>query len=82
MTDLTENYRRMLIATGQPHKELAKALQRWDTEQLKHEFIVNYFLAPFVCVTRKKDGAEGTMMFTHHPRWYFNFLENKDTEHG
>jgi hypothetical protein len=25
-------------------------------------------------VTRKSDGAKGSLEFTHNPRWYFNFV--------
>jgi hypothetical protein len=31
------------------------------------------FMAPFVIVTRKSDGAKGSLEFTHNPRFYFNF---------
>jgi hypothetical protein len=30
-------------------------------------------MAPFVIVTRKSDGAKGSLEFTHNPRFYFNF---------
>jgi hypothetical protein len=74
MKDPTEEARRSMIETGQTHRDLANAAQRWTTEQLKEEFIVHAFLAPFVSVTRKSDGLEGTMEFTNSPRWYFNFI--------
>ena len=45
----------------------------WDTRELRKDFEVHCFLAPCVFVTRKKDGAEGIMMFQHRPRFYFNF---------
>lgn len=77
MTDPTESIRRRMIETDQPARDLAQAEQRWDTEQLKSEFTVTSFLAPFVFVTRKADGVKGTMEFTHSPRWYFNFKEDK-----
>lgn len=75
MSDPTETFRRTMIESGQPEQDLARAEQRWDTEQLAKEFDVTGFLAPYVLVRRKRDGAEGTMLFTHNPRWYFDFRE-------
>lgn len=45
--------------------------QVWDTEQLKAEFQVHGFLAPFVAVTRLSDGKKGSLTFQHMPRFYF-----------
>ena len=73
MTDETEAYRREMIATGQPARDLKQAEYRWDTEQLRDEFEVLGFAAPFVKVRRKSDNVEGTLEFTHSPRFYFNF---------
>lgn len=76
--DPTENIRRALIETDQPAADLAAAKARgsktWDTHQLTEEFTVHAFAAPFVIVTRKSDGAKGTLEFTHSPRVYFNFV--------
>lgn len=78
MNDPTETYRRTMIATGQPERDLEEAFtDRWDTEQLRAEFDVIAFLAPFVIVRRKKDGVKGSMEFTHNPRWYFNFKKDQ-----
>lgn len=71
--DETEPFRRFMIDTGQPARDLEEAKQRWDTEELKRDFEVLGFLAPFVIVRRKSDGVLGSMEFTHQPRWYFNF---------
>ena len=49
--------------------------QVWDTAQLQEDFTVQGFLAPCVVVTRKSDGAKGSMEFTHMPRFYFDFRE-------
>ena len=76
MIDLTENIRRSMLATCQPAKDLEEAGDRWDTAALQRDFIVHAFLAPFVTVTRKSDGARGSLEFTHSPRWYFNFRED------
>lgn len=58
-------------------KELEEKYGRmWDTDELTDEFVVEGFLAPFVTVRRKKDGASGSMQFTHMPRFYFGFKED------
>lgn len=49
-------------------------MSEWTTEQLRDEFEVLSFLAPFVFVTRKSDGVRGTLRFTHYPRVYFDFV--------
>ena len=45
----------------------------WTTEELREEFEVLSFAAPFVVVRRLEDGAKGTLLFTHSPRVYFDF---------
>ena len=77
MSDETENVRRAMIATGQPQRDLAQAEQRWNTEELGRDFQVIGFAAPFVVVVRKSDGVKGSLEFTHSPRFYFNFVEDK-----
>ena len=49
----------------------------FDTEQLKSSFEVCGFLAPMVIVIRKADGQRGTLLFQHHPRFYFSFTPEK-----
>jgi hypothetical protein len=49
--------------------------QVWTTEELRNEFIVEGFLAPFVLVIRKSDNVKGTMTFSHMPRYYYDFRE-------
>ena len=57
-------------------KELEEKYGRvWTTEELRKEFEVTGFLAPFVSVIRKLDNVKGTMEFTHMPRFYFHFEE-------
>lgn len=77
MHDDTEAYRREMIATGQPAADLARAEYRWDSDQMRDEFEVIGFMAPFVAVRRKSDGKTGSLEFTHSPRFYFNFVEDK-----
>jgi hypothetical protein len=76
MTDNTESLRREMLETGEPYRDLARAEEKWDTAQMSELFTVQSFLAPFVLVTRKSDGARGTLEFTHSPRFYFNFVED------
>ena len=78
MTDDTETIRRAMLESGQPHRDLAQAGQRWDSDQLRAEFEVIGFAAPFVVVRRKADGVKGSMEFTHSPRWYFNFVPDRN----
>lgn len=47
--------------------------QVWNTKELQEEFEVESFLAPLVFVTRKSDGAGGTLQFDHYPRFYYSF---------
>jgi hypothetical protein len=49
----------------------------WDTDELRRDFDVVSFMAPFVMVRRKSDGATGSLTFQHSPRFYFSFqLDN------
>ena len=74
MTDDTEELRRALIASGQVERDLERAEQTWTTEELREQFEVIGFLAPFLAVVRKSDGAKGSLEFRHSPRVYFNFV--------
>jgi hypothetical protein len=56
--------REELIAAGEP---------TWDTDELRRDFEVEGFLAPFVVVRRKSDGVRGSLQFNHNPRVYFGF---------
>lgn len=46
----------------------------WGTEELRGEFEVLGFLAPYVVVRRKSDRQKGSLEFQHDPRFYFNFM--------
>ena len=77
MQDDTESIRRTMIATKAPAADLAATTEKtWDTDALRVEFEVLGFMAPFVVVRRRSDGAKGSMEFTHLPRVYFNFVED------
>lgn len=53
--------------------ELYGSQDVWDTDQLREQFDVVAFMAPYCSVIRKSDGAKGSMQFQHSPRFYFNF---------
>jgi hypothetical protein len=82
MEDLTENIRRALVNSinsdplSKPELE-ALGQKSWTTDELTSEFEVLGFMAPFVVVRRLSDGVKGSMMFSHNPRLYFSFTEDK-----
>lgn len=49
----------------------------WSATQLADDFEVIGFAAPFVVVRRKTDNRLGSLLFQHHPRYYFAFQEDK-----
>lgn len=49
--------------------------QVWDTQELQKDYIVVGFQAPYVVVERKSDGLQGSLEFSHFPRFYFNWKE-------
>jgi|3_EtaG_2_1085321.scaffolds.fasta_scaffold04363_17 hypothetical protein len=79
MPDPTEPARRALkrgldAAAPSTREEAEEAYGRvWSTAELQADFRVRCFLAPFVMVTRKSDGARGSLAFSHRPRWYHTF---------
>ena len=82
MTDPTEDARRALVAdiNRQPAERAAlveRYGQVWDTSELTNDFEVLEFAAPFVVVKRKTDNKIGSLMFQHHPRFYFAFQEDR-----
>jgi hypothetical protein len=75
--------RREMVETGQPHADLAAdAGQRWATAELRRDFEVLGFAAPFVVVKRRSDGQVGSLEFTHSPRVYFAFRPDTDRPEG
>jgi hypothetical protein len=73
VSDDTEQARRAMVAAGQPAADLAAAEQTWITAELQRDFEVQGYLAPFVVVRRRSDGAVGSLEFTHSPRVYFSW---------
>lgn len=45
----------------------------WSTDELRAEYDVVGFCAPFVVAIRKSDNVRGSFEFTHIPRFYFAF---------
>jgi hypothetical protein len=80
MQDETEDFRRERIAELNSQNGQRKALearygQIWDTVELRRDFVVLAFLAPFVEVRRRVDGQGGSLEFQADPRYYFSFCE-------
>jgi hypothetical protein len=67
MSDITVNH---------PTGDIPEGERTWTTEELREDFEIICFAAPFVAVCRKIDGAAGSMEFTgggETPRLYFGF---------
>ena len=78
MYDPTENNRRYLVnqlnSTAAEDKKAAihkYGEPVWTTDELREEFEVESFAAPFIIVRRKSDGKKGSITFQHQPRLYF-----------
>lgn len=85
MIDPTEEARRALVAEINVQAAERAALEArygsvWNTQELARDFEVLEFAAPFAIVKRKADNKVGSVMFQHHPRYYFSFQE--DQRHG
>ena len=81
MNDETETLRRARLAeinaeSGNRSALEAKHGKVWDTDELAADFEVIGFMAPFVVVRCKSDGAKGSLEFQHDPRFYFNFRKD------
>jgi hypothetical protein len=67
------------IQSNNPDEERLRLEQQWgqvwNTKELAIDFDVKGFMAPFIVVTRKSDDKRGSLMFQHHPRFYFNWDE-------
>ena len=49
----------------------------WSASELANDFDVVGFAAPFAVVRRKTDNQLGSLLFQHHPRYYFAFQKDK-----
>jgi hypothetical protein len=47
----------------------------WTTNGMQTDFKPIGFMAPFISVERRSDGAKGSLRFTHSPRFYYSFVE-------
>ena len=78
MTDATETARRALQQEINAELSVRETLELqhgevFDTSEMREAFTVTGLAAHFVVVTRKSDGAKGTLVFQHRPRFYFGF---------
>jgi len=78
--DRTESKRREMVRQinsepGEREAMEAKHGQVWDTNELQRDYSVEGFAAPLIMVRRKEDGVRGSLMFQHHPRYYYSFKE-------
>jgi len=79
--DPTEGARRRLLAQINSHAVDRSGLEArhgrvWDAVELARDFEVLGFAAPFVVVQRRTDQKLGSLLFQHHPRFYFDFTED------
>ena len=78
MSDTTEAIRRQQLIEINSNVRSREALeaehgQVWNTDELKAEFEVDGFLAPYVIVRRIEDRITGSLLFQGEPRLYFYF---------
>jgi hypothetical protein len=73
-----ERIRARMLSTGRAARDLAADRgPTWDSAGLRAEYEVLGFAAPFVVVRRRSDGAVGSLEFTHQPRVYFGWKEDR-----
>lgn len=82
MSDVTEDIRRERmneINSGELTRESLEAQHGkvWESKEFFAEFEILGFAAPFVIVKRLSDGKKGSCEFSHSPRFYFNWMEDK-----
>jgi hypothetical protein len=82
MIDETETIRRerLVEINSQELTREGLALQYgkvWDSKELFAEFEILGFAAPYAIVKRIDDGVKGSVEFSHSPRFYFNWQEDK-----
>jgi len=80
--DRTEDIRRVLLVeiNAEPvQRSIVECRygQVWSASELANEFAVVGFAAPFVVVRRKTDNQLWSLLFQHHPRYYFAFQKDK-----
>jgi hypothetical protein len=80
--DDTEDLRRHRLAqlNGESRDKAnltAKHGKIWDHNEVRTEFVLKQFMAPYVVARRISDGQMGTLEFIHSPRFYFNWEADK-----
>jgi hypothetical protein len=78
MIDETESIRRQMVAeiNAEPGSRAdleSKHGQVWDTDEMCRDFEAIGFAAPLIVVRRRSDRVRGSLMFQHHPRFYYSF---------
>lgn len=51
------------------------SMKRMTSHEMMQEYTVEGFSHGICVVRRKADGVLGTLDFDHHPRFYYNFVE-------
>lgn len=79
----TEELRRERVAEINAEPGSREALEAqygkvWSTDQLREEFEIIGFMAPYAVVKRIADGQKGSLEFQHMPRFYFNFTAHEE----
>jgi hypothetical protein len=82
MKDETENYRRARLAELNAEAAARAELEQrhgkvWSTDELREQYEVIGFMAPFVVARSKATGQRGSLEFQHEPRFYFNWQADK-----
>jgi hypothetical protein len=54
----------------------AKYGRVWDTEELKAEFEIVAFIAPYIALRYRSNGRLASLEFQHAPRFYFNLVDH------
>ena len=79
--DSTEQARRELVQEVNQDTERTKLDEKYGevmtTSEMRLLYDVEGFLAPFIVCRRKSDGKRGTLMFSHSPRYYFSWQEDR-----
>ncbi len=78
MADETETIRRQMVSeiNAEPGSRADlenKHGQVWNTDEMCRDFEPLGFAAPLIVVRRRSDRVRGSLMFQHHPRFYFGF---------
>lgn len=63
------------IQINHPHNPAPAEAPTWTTAEMQAEFTVTGFGGGLVFVTRKADGAQGTLEFNGSPRVYHTWRE-------